>query len=188
MAVVVASQRIAVAGAFDEGAVGAAVSVVALAAVLVHGVPGAVVLGGGVFRAHAVVILGEVEERLAGAVSVAVVRAGGAAAALSPESVEALALTGLAVAVTLATALNQVLVIVVLGGRACPRVTLGACAEGAIGTGPGRHDSGLGELVGVSAGGVVVLTARVARARVLGGEGAGTVSTGYSCMIQTVLN
>ena len=39
--------------------------------------------------------------------------------------------------------------------------------EGAIGTGPGRHDSGLGELVGVSAGGVVVLTARVARARVL---------------------
>ena len=62
------------------------------------------------------------------AASVAVVRAGGAAAALSPESVEALALTGLAVAVTLATALNQVLVIVVLGGRACPRVTLGACA------------------------------------------------------------
>jgi succinate dehydrogenase/fumarate reductase flavoprotein subunit len=47
-----------------------------------------------------------VEERLASSVPIAVVWAGGAAAAFAPESVKALALTGLAVAVTFATALD----------------------------------------------------------------------------------
>jgi hypothetical protein len=63
------------------------------------------------------------------------------------------------------------------GGKERRKNDFISLTERAIGSGPCGHDAGLRELVGVSAGGMVVLTARVARARVLGGERAGSVST-----------
>jgi len=159
-------ERIGSGWALNQTAVGTTESVVALASVLVLGIPGRVVLcrdvavtlcGG---RGEGVVVPCEFQERLADTMSRALIRAGRAAAALSPEAIEAFALASLPVASSLSRALEQLSVVVGSLGSCAPCAALCASPHRAVSTCPCGN-------VRVSTA-VVRLAARVALAGVFG--------------------
>jgi len=144
--------------AFDKRAVRSAETVVTLATIVVASIPSVVVCGTnmGVFSCGGRtgvgeldgelvvvrivgVVVGELLDGLACTVSIAVIRAGGTAATLTPVSLGALAFTCLAVATSDTGALDALCVVIVRLRGCGPGASRRARAFRAISTSPGRH-------------------------------------------------
>jgi len=147
--------------AFDKRAVRSAETVVTLATIVVASIPCVVVCGTniGVFSCGGRTGVGELDgelvvvrivgvvvsellDGLAGTVSVAVVRAAGAAAALTPVSLGALAFAGLAVATSDTGALDALFVVIVCLRGCGPGASRRASAFRAVSASPCRHFCG----------------------------------------------
>jgi len=130
-------KRVVCGWAFNQAAVWATKAIIALAAIAVLGIPGAVIFSSNIFiYVKWNIVFCELFETLANTMTAAVIWACSAAASFSVESWEALALTTLAVAFTFTGALQLLLVVVVILGFSSPCVARWASSQGAISARP----------------------------------------------------
>jgi len=133
-------QRIVGGRAFNQTAISATKAIVTLASIAVLCIPCTVVFGGDIFvNVIWDVVFGELFQRLADPVAVAVTRAGSPAAAFAGETREAFAFPRFAITFSFTRAFQHLLVVMVVLGGGGPGIPGRAGAQGAVGAGPGGN-------------------------------------------------